>query len=316
MLFWPVVAQILTRSVEEYTPLKVQRRRSERQCQHEQRVMPLVDATASKRTSPPCCRASRQAIGKPRPRPRPADRPEKTGSNRCSRIAGAGPAPLSSTTSFERVAVGLLDMDARPAIGRRRFDRVAQQAHQGGTDLSRVGVNGFIVVEIGTRANVTPCGHGPPAALQNIPSHPAPTPRIDNVLQLRHAGAGELHQIGQNPVNPLRLADDLVQRWRDLRANILKVFADVLDLLGRHPEPVHFVSTYCAWPEMTASGLLISCPAPAANSARADSFDVCRRFFSSLDWAASVSCMRSSSCCKRSIKRASFVRQCSSASRK
>ena len=67
-------------------------------------------------------------------------------------------------------------------------------------------------------------------------------------------GAGDEHEVSKNAVSTLGLAEDDTERSLGF------------GVVG--------AAENCAWPTITARGLLSSWPAPAANSASASSFSV------------------------------------------
>ena len=125
--------------------------------------------------------------------------------------AGRRSRPVVLDDELQR-AVAVLDAQPRPAVGRSGFDGVAQHAAEGGPHLADIDVQapvlGWIV------ANQTHV-FLPRGFLQRFADF-LQNPSRRHELRMRSGRLGELHEIGEQQVDALSLADDRLQRPAEL----------------------------------------------------------------------------------------------------
>ena len=208
--------------------------------------------------------------GRPSPRPRPADRPESTDRTdaRGRRLAGRTSCPRRRTDSVPSVSASTRRL-AQPSAGAASIAFLsrllrASRICTGSTRMPRFGaVSGHAMLTLRSSAKIRR-----PAATSAMSL--ATGTSVGRGVQAKR----EVHQIHQHLVDPLRLADDdCRQRLGELAAEVVSRYrvGDGSSTSNSSAISICFIR-YWPWPVMTASGLLISWPAPAANSATAAIF--------------------------------------------
>jgi len=184
-----------------------------------------------------CCRARRQAVDNPIPRPRPAERPEKNGSNRCSRTAACGLWPLSSTTSstfclpsvWARMAACPLAGAASMAF-RKRLLSAARACAESASIRSSPAGSAHTSSTVRSRAKgVSNCVTSCINSLTEIVCSLDALGRANCIRSVRIAWI--------RCVCPMTFCSD----GPIFKRRVLQIFSDVHDLIGRHVEPVELL---------------------------------------------------------------------------